>query len=137
MQTYPGVEAALMTKTCHVVLGIVDSYGAVHCHKLYLEDRSHPDHVTLWPVAQKRFRFMVRDWDIQKSPLSAVDFTAEDCEAIQSKMRKILLVPEWVLKGEAWNAAGRPRGKAQERFNKKWDASRKIRPSTSSRSRRS
>lgn len=108
---------------CWLVIGVVDSYGAVHCKKIYDFGGDNPTHYDLWPMIQKRWRFKVSDWQIDKSPLSKENLTAEDCEAILSRMRKIVKVPHWVLQGEAWHKAGRPTrdSKAGKKFFEKWE----------------
>jgi hypothetical protein len=118
-------------RKCWLVLGIVDSNGALHHHKL-LEDEdgliptNNPAHEELWPMAQKRWRFKVSDWELNKSILSKGNLTQEECEQIEALMRRILPVPRWVRHGDAWVAAGRPaRGtpawrKMERAFQKKY-----------------
>ena len=106
-------------KECWQVIGIVDSYGAVHCEKLYGFDFS-ADHNTFWRGRLKRWRFYVYDWKLDTSCLGD-NLDPEDVEAVMNKMRKILPIPLWVQKNDAWEAAGRPHGKAGDKFEKSWN----------------
>ena len=111
-------------RVCWLVIGCIDHTGAVLTRKVYDDERSYPDHSTLWPkVTHKRFRFIVRDWDIQVfGGNSRQMLTDEDFEAIDSRMRKILPLPLWVQKNDAWENAGRPYGRKGDKFNERWEA---------------
>lgn len=107
---------------CWLVIGVIDAYGAIHYHKIMDGERNYPDHAGLWPhIHHKRWRFKVSDWECDKSPLAAVPMEEADYLAVLEKMRKVLPIPRWVAEGEAWEAAGRPRGKAYDRFLDKWE----------------
>lgn len=102
-----------------MVIGVIDSYGAIHLKKHFMGDTL--DHSALWPTAQKRFRFVIKDWDLLRSPLSKESISPEEAEDVIAAIRKILTPPEWVLRGEAWEAAGRPHGKAGDRFDRDYE----------------
>lgn len=103
-------------------LGIVDAYGAVHSHPLY-GFNNEETHCELWPFAQKRWRFVISDWGITKSVLSKENLTEEDCEAIMNHMERKAgkYKPRWARQGDAWNAAGRIRGEAYEKWLAEWE----------------
>ena len=61
------------------------------------------------------------DWNLDKSLLSQLPLSKEDVESIINKMYKIVEVPEFIRRGDAWDKAGRPRGKAGDRFDKDWN----------------
>lgn len=110
-------DAIHVATQCDFVIGIVDAYGAIHYEKLSCNDRKSQFHAHYWPTqTHKRWRFKVRDWQLDDSMLSEVKLNEEDAEKVEALMRKILKVPEWVLRGDAWEAAGRPRGEAYEKF---------------------
>lgn len=108
----------------------MDSYGAIHYHKCYERDFGEighdPNHFDLWPMVTKRWRFNVRHWELTKSVESGA-MTQEDYEVVEARMRKILPIPKWVARGDAWEAAGRPQGleKFEREFERAW--ARKIR----------
>lgn len=108
---------------CWQVIGIIDGYDAVHYHKCFEREPgdygSDPNHCELWPTAQKRWRFKVRDWEISPS-MCGESLTSEEYERIEATMLKILPVPEWVAHGRAWVAAGRPHGRANDRFEREY-----------------
>ena len=104
------------------VIGVIDAYGAVHAKGIKL-GASVQMHSSYWPeVHHKRWRFLVRDWDLQPGlGTKAADFTEEEIASIMRAVEKLAEKPYWVRKGEAWEAAGRPRGKAQDKFLKEWE----------------
>ena len=103
-----------------LVIGVIDSYDALHFHKV-LDGERAALHDDFWPhIHHKRWRFKVRDWELDTSIMTKGSLTEEDCERVEALMRKILVVPEWVRRGDAWVAAGRPHGKAAERFSDAW-----------------
>jgi hypothetical protein len=108
-------------------IGVVDSYGAVLSQPLY-GFNNEPTHEELWPYAQKRWRFVISDWSINKSILSKENLTDEDCEAVLSHMEKKAahLKPRWARQGDAWDAAGRPRGKKYEKWLADWEEKNPI-----------
>ncbi len=112
---------------CWYVIGVIDSNDALHHHKV-LDGESLPHHSDLWPhVHHKRWRFKVRDWDIDSSVLAENSLNEEDYARIDALMRKILVVPEWVRRGDAWEAAGRPHGRAGAKFDRDWEKAEKNR----------
>lgn len=107
---------------CWAVVGIVDSNGAIDYRKVpeneCLYNYCH-DH--LWPTkTHKRWRFIVSEWELDQSILSANNLTEEDQESIMTLMKKLFEAPNHVLEGEYWEALGRPRDE------KWWRALRKF-----------
>jgi hypothetical protein len=102
------------------IAGIVDAYGAVH----FAEQRIGGEpvfHEELWPNAQKRWTFILSEWEITKSCLSKENLTPEDCEAIGRAIRKKHTPPRWYLWGEFWDKHGRPQhGKKRDSVLKKF-----------------
>ncbi len=113
----------LPSRQCWFVIGYIDAYGAIHHHKIYEGDLlADFTHEALWPEqTHKRWRFNVRHWDLDQSILSSVKLDSDDGDMIVAKMRKILPVPKWVQQGDAWDAAGRPRGAAYDKWLTKWE----------------
>src|SRR6476469_6248447 len=94
----------------YLVVGYIDAYGAIHYKKVKLGEDAYHD--SLFPgQTHKRWRFIVRDWQLDQSVISGVKLDSDDGAAVHALMRKILKPPDWFLQGEAWDAAGRPRGK--------------------------
>lgn len=107
-------------KTPAWIVGVIDSYGAVHCKKVFMGGNKIM-HGSLFPSEHhKRWRFLVREWDLTVSPGSD-SLSPEDFEASLQAVKKIVSPPEWVLQGEAWEAAGRPTGEAYEKFLKNYE----------------
>lgn len=101
------------------VIGIIDSNGAVVYKKI--KEGDEPTHETYWPCrTHKRWRFSVRDWNVVNSVLTAKLDEAEQ-DAVLAKMAKVMIPPEWWVRGEAWNKAGRPHGKKGDAFDKRWE----------------
>lgn len=97
------------------VIGIIDSYGAIHYKKI--KNVSDEYHETLWPGKNKRWRFDVEDWNLEKSILSCEAFSLEEEDAILALMRKICTPPKWFLRGEIWEKYGRPhKGAKYEKY---------------------
>jgi hypothetical protein len=112
------------TEPYYLVIGYIDSYGAIHHKKIRLGADS--THESYWPtVKSKRWRFVISDWELSKSVIGEVAITEEEAQDILSLMRKILQPPEWYLWGEVWDKAGRPRGEALDKLHDKWERSRK------------
>lgn len=111
------------------VVGVVDHTGAIHYRKV-TADESHGDtHSKFWPnITHKRWRFLIREWDLKKSMMEQGPsaLTLEDYDRILTLMRKILPPPLWVLEGDAWEAAGRPRDEAYDEFLKQWEKKKKA-----------
>ena len=114
----------MKTERPWLIIGIIDAYGAIHHQAIYCDRTPEQSqfHGTYWPNEHhKRWRFIVSDWDLQKSCLSKDSFTRAECEDIEAYIRKRYRPPLWMLKGEEWEALGRPReGKAYERHERKW-----------------
>ena len=54
--------------------------------------------------------------------LSKGNLTQAEALDVEAAMRKYYTPPKWVIKGEEWEALGRPRsGKTYEEHCKKWD----------------
>lgn len=107
-----------------LIIGIIDAYGAIHHHAIYSNSPNTESqfHEHYWPNAHhKRWRFIMSDWDLQKSILSKDTITREEAEDIENYIRKRYTPPLWFLEGEEWEALGRPReGKAYERHQRRW-----------------
>jgi hypothetical protein len=106
-----------------LIIGIIDAYGAIHHQPIYHGRPNQSQcHEHYWPDAHhKRWRFIMRDWDLSISVLSKDTITPEEAQDIEAHIRKRYTPPNWFLKGEEWEALGRPReGKAYEKFEKKW-----------------
>lgn len=106
-----------------LIIGIIDAYGAIHHRAIDRVNNQSQFHETYWPEAHhKRWRFIISEWDLQKSVLSKDTITREEAQDIEAYIRKRYTPPNWVLQGEEWEALGRPRsGKAYEAHCKKWD----------------
>lgn len=108
------------------VIGIIDHTGAIHYRKIASGNSDGDVHAKFWPnVTHKRWRFLIREWDLKKSTLDKESMNEEEYSAVMTLLRKILTPPIWVLEGEAWEAAGRPRGEAYEKFYKQWEKKKK------------
>ena len=107
----------------YYVIGVIDSYGAIHHQSLYLGDQFDKTHESLWPtIAHKRWRFNLSEWQLEKSVLSKETITPEEGEDIIAFIRKRYQPPYWLIEGEEWDAIGRARsGKAYEKHRRKWD----------------
>lgn len=106
-------------KTPAWIVGVIDSYGAVHCKKVFYGD-NRTMHDSLFPdVFHKRWRLLVSQWDLSISPCSDA-LSDEDYEAVQRAVRRLVTPPAWVAENEAWDTAGRPRGEAYEKFLHDW-----------------
>jgi hypothetical protein len=113
------------TEPYYLVIGYVDAYGAIHYKKLRLGDNNF--HGDYWPtVKSKRWRFLIKDWELSKGIIGEVAITEAEAEDILALMRKVVKPPEWVLWGEVWEKAGRPYGDAQAKLREKWEKSRKT-----------
>jgi hypothetical protein len=109
----------------YCVIGCIDHTGAIHHKGIKLGERSmHGDH---WPgVTHKRWRFSVRDWELDYSLRPGDKLTCTEAEDVIALIRKYYNPPAWVLEGEEWEALGRPRsGKAYEKHRRKWDKIKK------------
>lgn len=103
-------------KNPYFIIGIIDNYGAIHYQAIESSDETHE---TFWPGKNKRWRFNIREWDLQKSVLSCADFTAAECEDICALMRRKFTPPDWFLSGEIWEKHGRPhKGKKYAAYQK-------------------
>jgi hypothetical protein len=107
----------------YYVLGIIDSYGAIHHQSLYFGDEFDKTHDSLWPMeTHKRWRFDLNEWNLEKSTLSKGTMTIAEQEDVIAYVRKRYTPPYWVIEGEEWEALGRPReGAAYEKHRRKWD----------------
>ena len=106
-----------------LIIGIIDSYGAIQHQAIDRINNQSQFHETYWPsVHHKRWRFIISEWSLQKSILSKDSFTTVECQDIEAYLRKRYNPPNWWLEGEEWEALGRPRsGKEYEEHTKKWD----------------
>lgn len=107
----------------YCVIGYMDAYGAIH-HKLIPRGKeSDWTHEHFWPTqTHKRWRFNLREWALDNSPLSKDKLTREEASDVIDFLRKRYNPPLWVIKGEEWEALGRPReGKAYERHCRRWE----------------
>lgn len=104
------------------VIGYIDSYGAIHSKFIEFKDKyTSPNHNYYWPTQHhKLWRFNSHGWDLSNSVLGKDRLTPEDADKVMEFLRTKLIPPEWVLHGEAWEAAGRPRGKAQDKFEREY-----------------
>jgi hypothetical protein len=103
------------------LVGVVDAYDAVHFVEVR-DSEDPPYHAKLWPTAQKRWRFYLRQWELDKSVLSTQELTDENCEAIERAIRKKFTPPRWYLWGEFWDQNGRPQhGKERDKLIKKFE----------------
>lgn len=103
------------------VIGVIDHQGAVHC-KAINEDTHCIMHSFYWPnTHHKRWRFQVSEWSFHRTLGEPWTMTDEEREAIMRQIEKHAVKPRWVLEGEEWDAAGRPRGKAQDKFLREFD----------------
>lgn len=111
-----------------MVIGCIDSYGAIHHRPVYINKLEY--HESLWPTnTHKRWRFNLCDWSLDRSILSKEIITPEEAEDIEALIRKHYKVPLWVQEGDEWEALGRPRsGKAYQIHCRKWDKIRKNLP---------
>ncbi len=96
-------------------IGIIDGYGAIHFRLLTLGEGGDIQHETLWPGKNRRWRFGISDWNLEKSALSSEGFTEAECEDIIALMRRKISPPMWVIRGEIWESFGRPRDGAKYR----------------------
>jgi len=107
----------------YYVIGCIDSYGAIHHMPLCSGEEDEKTHQALWPtIAHKRWRFNIREWQLENSVLSKEDLTPEEVEDIYAFLRKHYTPPLWLIQGEEWEALGRPRsGTAYEKHCAKWE----------------
>lgn len=108
----------------YAVVGIIDSYGAIHHAPVSMGGECEfKTHETLWPgKSHKRWRFNLRDWQLEKSVLSALDMTEAERDDVVALIRKHYKPPNWLIEGEEWEALGRPReGADYRRHRRKWD----------------
>lgn len=105
-----------------LIIGIIDAYGAIHHQAIDRVNNQSQFHATYWPTAHhKRWRFILSEWDLQKSVLSKDSFTPEEAEDIIAYIRKRYNPPLWVQQGDEWEALGRPHsGAAYEKHERKW-----------------
>jgi hypothetical protein len=110
----------------YLVIGIVDAYGAIH-HRLIPWGKSGElTHDHYWPTqTHKRWRFNLKEWQLDQSIFSTAKCNGlepGEGEDIEAYIRKRFKPPLWVIRGEEWEALGRPRsGKAYERHEKRWE----------------
>ena len=111
------------TEPPYYVIGVVDSYGAIHHAPLRLGEEWDKTHEILWPtITHKRWRFDLTEWNLEKSILSKENLTEAEAEDIIAFIRKHYKPPFWVIEGEEWEAIGRARsGPAYEKHRRKWD----------------
>ena len=113
----------------YLIVGVIDSYGAIHSIAVKTGDQAY--HESQWPTAKKRWRFLISEWQLTKSPFSEMDITPEEAEAVIAHVRKKVKPPLWVVEGEEWEAAGRVRsGPKWEALNKKRESRRRRSKST-------
>ena len=81
-----------------MVIGIIDSYDAVHYKKIMCDSSSDDMyHETHWPcVKSKRWRFNIREWQLEQSILSETKINKEDSDRIYALMEKICIKPMWM-----------------------------------------
>ena len=102
------------------VVGIIDANDALH-YKI-VKDATIETHDMLWPTqCHKRWRFWIHSRKIDTSVYSLASLTIEDQDRIMELMKKILPVPRYERRTEAWDKAGRPRGKKYDKWLDKWD----------------
>lgn len=100
---------------CDYVIGLIDGLDRLYYERCVSEDGK--THESLWPTnTHKKWRFRPDNWELDQSIMSGVKLTDDDGIRVCELMRKILVPPNWFIEGELWDAAGRPRGKAQEVF---------------------
>lgn len=104
------------------IIGYIDAYGAIH-HQGLTGDEPALTHDHYWPTCtHKTWRFLMCDWKLEDSPLSKENLTQAEKEDVEAFIRKHYTPPLWLIKGEEWDALGRPRsGKKYEAHCKKWD----------------
>lgn len=107
----------------YLIIGYVDSYGAIHHRLIPLGKAGEWTHDHYWPTqTHKRWRFNLIEWALDNSILSKDKLTPEEGEDVVAFIRKRFTPPLWVIQGEEWEALGRPRsGKAYERHEKRWE----------------
>lgn len=112
--------------TCYVI-GYIDAYGAIHHQPLTLESENKC-HSHYWPLnSQKRWRFIISEWQLSNSVLSTDNLTPDEAENVIAFLRKHYTPPVWLIEGEEWEALGRPReGKAYKKHLRKWDRIHQI-----------
>ncbi len=91
------------------VIGSIDSYGAIHIQAYSCDNRKILYHGTLWPTFKKRFRFDLRQWDFQQSPLSEMRISEEEAQDVIARIRRKFTPPFWILEGELWEKFDRCR----------------------------
>jgi len=106
----------------YLIIGIIDAYGAIH-HRPVMLGCTDKMHDYYWPgQTHKRWRLIISDWQLSNSCLSKDNLTEAESEDIYALLRKHYTPPKWLIKGEEWEALGRPHsGKAYEEHTKKWD----------------
>jgi hypothetical protein len=108
----------------YAVIGIIDAYGAIH-HRPVTLNNDAKSHDHYWPgQTHKRWRLTISEWQLENSVLSRENkLTPEEAEDVYAVCRKAYTPPRWLVKGEEWEALGRPRsGKAYDAHCAKWDA---------------
>jgi hypothetical protein len=105
------------------VIGIIDAYGAIHHRPIHFGDE-FKTHDFFWPnQTHKRWRLIISEWQLENSILTQENkLTPEEAEDVLAKCRKHYKPPLWLIRGEEWDAMGRPRsGAAYERFERRWE----------------
>ena len=82
------------------IVGIVDSYGAVHSRVISMEDSvSAPTHGDLWPGSLKRWRWSGTEglaWPVTRVP---DEFDDEERESIKNHLIRLGLTEDQIFYG--------------------------------------
>lgn len=107
-----------MSEKC--VIGIIDANDALHYR--ILDENSHDTHDSIWPLqSHKRWRFWIHSWQLDTSVLSSDRLNMEDHDRIMKLVKSVIPVPRYERRLDAWESAGRPRGKKYDKWLDKWD----------------
>ena len=51
----------------------------------------------------RRWRFIIKDWDLKQSCLDEIKLTEHEVDAILTLMNKVCVKPTWMMPDKEWN----------------------------------